>query len=135
MGVWMSLTHQLGNHVITSGTFAVMDPAAPFWQTFVRDRVLDLQRDFGVDGVYLDMWSGSGYGFDYDPTHGHPADGGNYIAQGMRAQVSFSVQLRLRFPQRAFGVLGLFSPNESASDSEDCHRPRKRTAGCAACTA
>ena len=67
-------------------TFALMDPATPFWQEYVRDWVLELQGNYGVDGVYLDVWSGSGYGFDYDPTHGHPTGGGNYIAQGMRTQ-------------------------------------------------
>ncbi len=67
-------------------TFALMDPATSFWQTFVRDWVLDLQTKYDVDGVYLDVWSGSGYGFDYDATHGHPTGGGNYIAQGMRTQ-------------------------------------------------
>ncbi|MFQ5592534.1 MAG: DUF6259 domain-containing protein [Anaerolineae bacterium] len=67
-------------------TFAIMDPATSFWQTFVRDWVLDLQTKYDVDGVYLDVWSGGGAGFDYDPSHGHPTGGGNYIAQGMRTQ-------------------------------------------------
>jgi hypothetical protein len=67
-------------------TFALMCPATAFWQGYVREWVLELQGNYGVDGVYLDVWSGSGYGFDYDPTHGHPTGGGNYIAQGMRTQ-------------------------------------------------
>jgi hypothetical protein len=63
-----------------------MDPATAFWQGYVRDWVLELQQNYAVDGVYLDVWSGSGYGFDYDASHGHPTGGGNYIAQGMRTQ-------------------------------------------------
>ncbi len=66
--------------------FARMDPATPFWQAFVRDWVVTLQRDFGVDGVYLDTWSGVTYGFCYDPDHGHPLGGGNYLAEGTRRQ-------------------------------------------------
>ncbi len=85
-----ALKDEWGNvQVVTStkgAVFALMDPATPFWQEYVRDWVLTLQGDYDVDGIYLDVWSGSGYGFDYDPSHGHPTGGGNYIAQGMRAQ-------------------------------------------------
>lgn len=67
-------------------TFALMDPSTTFWQTHVRDWVVEMQRKFNIDGVYLDIWSGDGFVLDYSTNHGHPPDGGAYFAQGMRKE-------------------------------------------------
>ncbi len=60
----------------------------PGWHAVVRELCDRMYREVGVDGVYLDQMSGSGYGLCCDPDHGHPIGiGGKWWMEGCNAMM------------------------------------------------
>jgi len=61
---------------------AVMCPTTPLWQQTVRDVVLKLQKEIGVNGVYIDQIAAASPALCMDATHGHPLGGGHWWNEG-----------------------------------------------------
>ena len=57
---------------------AVMCPATPFWQKTMRDTVVRLTEEQGVNGVYLDQIAAAAPALCMDAAHGHPLGGGHW---------------------------------------------------------
>jgi hypothetical protein len=57
---------------------AVMCPATELWQKTVRQTVLRLMNEYGVNGVYIDQVAAAPPVLCFDRTHGHPTGGGNW---------------------------------------------------------
>lgn len=60
----------------------VMCPTTPLWQNTVKDIVLRLQNEMGVDGVYIDQIAAASPVLCMDATHGHPLGGGAWWNEG-----------------------------------------------------
>ena len=56
----------------------VMCPATHLWQDKVKEIVLRLEQDVGVNGVYIDQIAAASPALCMDPTHGHPLGGGHW---------------------------------------------------------
>ncbi|MBI5833535.1 MAG: hypothetical protein HZB16_14645 [Armatimonadetes bacterium] len=65
-------TEEYGNGVKQ----AAMCPTTPLWRDTVRDTVLWLQNEVGVDGVYMDQVAAADPRLCFDAKHGHPLGGG-----------------------------------------------------------
>lgn len=61
---------------------APMCPATPFWQDKVREIVLRLFNEFGVNAVYIDQVAAAAPALCFDKTHGHPLGGGSWWNEG-----------------------------------------------------
>jgi len=57
---------------------APMCPTQKLWQDKVREIVLRLTNDIGVDGVYIDQIGAAAPRLCMDPSHGHPLGGGHW---------------------------------------------------------
>lgn len=57
---------------------APMCPTQQLWQDTVRQIVLRLVREVGVDGVYIDQVAAAAPALCMDETHGHPLGGGHW---------------------------------------------------------
>jgi len=57
---------------------APMCPTTDLWRQTVRDTVLRLQNEVGVDGVYIDQVAAAGPVLCFDAGHGHPLGGGHW---------------------------------------------------------
>ena len=62
--------------------FAVMCPTTSLWQTTVRDIVMRLINEVGVDGVYIDQVAAAKPMLCMDPSHRHPLGGGYWWNEG-----------------------------------------------------
>jgi len=60
----------------------VMCPATPLWQNRVKDVVLNLERNIGVKGVYIDQIAAASPVLCMDAAHGHPLGGGHWWNEG-----------------------------------------------------
>jgi len=61
-----------------------MCPTREFWQAAISGLIDGLAREYGVNGVYVDQISAMEHELCFDRTHGHPAGGGRYWADGNR---------------------------------------------------
>ncbi len=91
---------------------AVMCPDTPLWQDTIRDVVLKLLDDYGVDGVYLDCLGAYLPVLCFDGGHGHPIGGGNLWAGGYREMLS---TLRQEMARR--GLEGKYLTGESNTEA------------------
>lgn len=57
---------------------AVMCPTTPLWQNKVREIVLRLMTEVGVQGVYIDQIAAAAPALCMDASHGHPLGGGSW---------------------------------------------------------
>ncbi len=64
--------------------FAVMCPTTKLWRDMLRDTVVALTKDHGVNGVYLDQIGAAPPKLCRDKSHGHPLGGGSWWAEGYR---------------------------------------------------
>jgi murein biosynthesis integral membrane protein MurJ len=60
----------------------VMCPATELWQTRIRQTVLRLMNECGVQGVYIDQIAAAQPTLCFDPSHGHPLGGGHWWTEG-----------------------------------------------------
>ncbi|MGD8500529.1 MAG: DUF6259 domain-containing protein, partial [Phycisphaerales bacterium] len=67
-----------GNNV----TLAAMCPSTSLWQGRVRDIVLRLFDEYGLNGVYVDQIAAARPRLCFDASHGHPLGGGHWWTQG-----------------------------------------------------
>jgi hypothetical protein len=63
-------------------TLAAMCPATPLWQDRVRDLVMRLINEVGVDSVYIDQVAAMRPALCMDESHGHPLGGGHWWNEG-----------------------------------------------------
>ncbi len=61
---------------------AVMCPTTQLWQNKVREIVLRLFNEYGVNAVYIDQVAAAPPVLCFDPTHGHPLGGGHWWNEG-----------------------------------------------------
>jgi hypothetical protein len=61
---------------------AAMCPTTALWQRTVRDIVLRLFNDFGLNAVYIDQVAAAAPRLCFDARHGHPLAGGHWWVQG-----------------------------------------------------
>jgi len=61
---------------------AVMCPSTSLWQNRVRDIVLRLFDECGVNGVYIDQIAAAAPRLCFDESHAHPLGGGHWWTQG-----------------------------------------------------
>jgi hypothetical protein len=61
---------------------AVMCPTTELWQRTVRETVIRLFREVGVNGVYIDQVAAAAPALCMDPTHAHPPGGGAWWNEG-----------------------------------------------------
>ncbi len=61
---------------------APMCPATKLWQDKVREIVLRLFNEFGVNAVYIDQVAAAPPVLCFDKTHGHPLGGGSWWNEG-----------------------------------------------------
>jgi len=61
---------------------AVMCPATPLWQNRMREIVLKLFQEYGLNGVYIDQIAAAKPRLCFDASHGHPLGGGHWWTQG-----------------------------------------------------
>ena len=61
---------------------AIMCPATQLWRSTVKNIVLKLMDEYGVNGVYLDQVASATPRLCFDSSHGHPLGGGHWWAQG-----------------------------------------------------
>ncbi len=61
---------------------AAMCPTTELWRSRVRELVLRLFDECGVDGVYIDQVAAAASKLCMDPTHGHPLGGGHWWNEG-----------------------------------------------------
>ena len=69
----------------TDGTpvrLGVMCPTTELWQGRVRQIVLRLMNECGVQGVYIDQIAAAQPTLCFDKSHGHPAGGGHWWTEG-----------------------------------------------------
>lgn len=72
----------------------------PSWHAVVRELCDRMYKEVGVDGVYLDQMSGSGFGLCCNPEHGHPIGiGGKWWMEGCNAMME---QVREVTPEYGF---------------------------------
>ena len=72
----------------------------PSWHAIVRELCDRMYQEVGVDGVYLDQMSGSGFGLCCNPEHGHPIGiGGKWWMEGCNAMMK---QVREITPEYGF---------------------------------
>jgi hypothetical protein len=67
-----------GNNV----QLAAMCPSTPLWQNRVKDIVLRLFNQYGLNGVYIDQIAAAQPRLCFDASHGHPLGGGHWWAEG-----------------------------------------------------
>ncbi len=67
-----------GNNV----KLAAMCPSTPLWQGRVRDIVLRLLNEYGLNAVYIDQIAAAQPRLCFDATHGHPLGGGHWWTEG-----------------------------------------------------
>jgi hypothetical protein len=79
--------------------FAVMCPATKFWQDRVHAITMQLYKQYGVRGVYIDQIAASAARLCFDPSHSHPLGGGHWWADGYRQMLD---RIRRDMPQGAF---------------------------------
>ncbi len=60
----------------------VMCPSTPLWQARVREIVLRLMNECGVQGVYIDQVAAAAPTLCCDASHGHPLGGGHWWTEG-----------------------------------------------------
>ena len=65
-----------------SVTLAVMCPSTSLWQNRVRDIVLRLFNECGVNGVYIDQIAAASPRLCFDASHNHPLGGGHWWMEG-----------------------------------------------------
>lgn len=70
------------NVFIPGHVIAPMCPTTELWARKMTSVVSSLVRDLSLDGVYLDQISIYPANLCHDPSHQHPAGGGNYWAEG-----------------------------------------------------
>lgn len=68
----------------SAGRLLSMCPTREFWQAAISGLIDGLAREYGVNGVYVDQISAMEHELCFDRTHGHPAGGGRYWADGNR---------------------------------------------------
>ncbi|MCS7187561.1 MAG: DUF6259 domain-containing protein, partial [Armatimonadota bacterium] len=61
---------------------APMCPTTKLWQAKVREIVLRLFNEFGVNAVYIDQVAAAPPALCFDKTHGHPLGGGSWWNEG-----------------------------------------------------
>ncbi len=61
---------------------APMCPTTKLWQDKVREIVLRLFNEFGVNAVYIDQVAAAPPALCFDKTHGHPLGGGSWWNEG-----------------------------------------------------
>ncbi|MDW8029695.1 MAG: DUF6259 domain-containing protein, partial [Armatimonadota bacterium] len=61
---------------------APMCPTTKLWQDKVREIVLRLFNEFGVNAVYIDQVAAAAPALCFDKTHGHPLGGGSWWNEG-----------------------------------------------------
>lgn len=61
---------------------AVMCPSTSLWQNRVRDIVLRLFDECGVNGVYIDQIAAASPRLCFDASHAHPLGGGHWWTEG-----------------------------------------------------
>ncbi|MCS7253444.1 MAG: DUF6259 domain-containing protein [Armatimonadetes bacterium] len=61
---------------------APMCPTTKLWQEKVREIVLKLFNEFGVNAVYIDQVAAAAPALCFDKTHGHPIGGGSWWNEG-----------------------------------------------------
>ncbi len=72
----------------TPVTLAVMCPATELWQKKVRETVLRLMNEKGVNGVYIDQIAAAVPMLCFDESHGHPLGGGHWWIDGYAAMLT-----------------------------------------------
>ncbi len=82
----------------SSPPLTVMCPYTPQWRENVGGVVQRLVEECGVDGVYIDQICSAGPVRCFDRSHGHPAGGGHFWAEGYRALLQ---EVRRRVPAAA----------------------------------
>lgn len=60
----------------------VMCPTTALWQERVREIVLRLMNECGVQAVYIDQIAAAAPTLCFDPSHGHPLGGGHWWTEG-----------------------------------------------------
>lgn len=66
----------------SSVRLAVMCPTTALWQNKVREIVLRLFNEYGVNAVYIDQVAAAPPVLCFDPSHGHPLGGGHWWNEG-----------------------------------------------------
>ena len=61
---------------------APMCPSTPLWQGRVREIVMRLLTEYGLNGVYIDQVAAAQPCLCFDASHGHPLGGGHWWTQG-----------------------------------------------------
>jgi len=67
-----------GNNV----KLAAMCPSTPLWQGRVRETVLRLLGEYGLNGVYIDQVAAAQPRLCFDASHGHALGGGHWWTEG-----------------------------------------------------
>ncbi|MCC6445631.1 MAG: hypothetical protein IT210_19515 [Armatimonadetes bacterium] len=66
----------------SSVSLAVMCPTTRLWQGTQKEIVLRLQKEMGVNGVYIDQIAAASPALCMDRTHNHPLGGGHWWNEG-----------------------------------------------------
>lgn len=78
--------HHLPNGVAANS--AVVCPYTEEWQDINAKIVIELVKDYGVDGVYLDQIAATPPAVCMDKSHGHPVGGGTWWREGFEKMLA-----------------------------------------------